>query len=318
MAHDGPKNPGFIELTAPRGTPADRRAGSDGRAGSWKHVPMSNVLITGASTGIGQACALRLDRGGHRVFAGVRKPEDADRLAAQASSRLVPVILDICDADQIAAAATTIDAQVGASGLDGLVNNAGIGIGGPLEFLPIDAWRTQFEVNVIGQVAVTQAMMPMLRGATGRIVFIGSISGRVSTPMLAPYAASKHAIEAIGSALSGELRRSGMRVAVVEPGAIATAIWGKGRSQADEIEESLPPEAIRRYGGEVAHMRKLIDHQDRVGIDPVKVAEAVEHALFHRRPKLRYLVGTDAKGGAVLSRLLPDRALAALLRRVSP
>jgi NAD(P)-dependent dehydrogenase (short-subunit alcohol dehydrogenase family) len=279
---------------------------------------MAAVLITGASTGIGEACALHLDRLGHTVFAGVRREEDGERLAGQASARLQPVQLDVTDVDQIKAALDTVADAVGTAGLAGLVNNAGTAMGGPVEMLPLAEWREQLEVNVIGQVAVTQAALPLVRTARGRVAFIGSVSGRISTPMMAPYCASKHAIEAIGESLREELRPWGMRVAVIEPGAIATPIWGKGRETADRLETALGPDAERLYGNGMSRVRGMIDHQERVGIPPSKVAEAVEHALFAKRPKHRYLVGTDARVGALLDRFLPDRALAVTLRRAGP
>jgi NAD(P)-dependent dehydrogenase (short-subunit alcohol dehydrogenase family) len=279
---------------------------------------MAAVLVTGASTGIGEACALHLDRLGHTVFAGVRREADGERLADQASSLLQPVQLDVTDVDQVTAALDTVAEAVDGAGLAGLVNNAGTAMGGPVELLPLAEWRRQLEVNVIGQVAVTQAALPLLRTARGRVAFIGSVSGRISTPMMAPYCASKHAIEAIGESLREELRLWGMRVAVIEPGAIATPIWAKGRETAERLEALLGPEGERLYGAGMTRVRGMIDHQERVGIPPAKVAAAVEHALFAKRPKHRYPVGTDARVGALLDRLLPDRLLAVAVRRAGP
>lgn len=271
------------------------------------------VLITGASTGIGEGSALHLDRLGHRVYAGVRREEDAKRLREQASAQLIPVFLDVTDQAQVDAAAKQIGEEAGA--LHGLINNAGVAHGGPLEYLPIDEWREQFEVNVIGQVAVTRAMLPLLRQGEGRIVFIGSIGGKVATALMGPYNASKFAIEAIGEALRHELHPWGLHVSVVEPGAIRTAIWEKGRQTADRLELELPEEAQRRYARHIAAIRKGIEMQDRQGVGPEKVAKAVEHALFARRPRTRYLVGTDAKVQSALVRLLPDRLREAIVRR---
>lgn len=272
-----------------------------------------SVLITGASTGIGEACALHLDRAGHTVFAGVRRQTDADRLASQASDRLTPLLLDVTDEEQIEAAAETVEEEAG--GLAGLVNNAGIARGGPLEYLPLDEWREQFEVNVIGQIAVTKAMLPLLRRERGRVVFIGSIGGRVATPLMGPYNASKFAVEAIGEALRHELRPWGLHVSVVEPGAIKTAIWDKGRETADRLDEELPAEARERYRAHIDAIREGIDMQDRQGIGPEAVAKAVEHALCSRRPRTRYVVGKDAKAQAAMVRLLPDKAREAVIRR---
>jgi NAD(P)-dependent dehydrogenase (short-subunit alcohol dehydrogenase family) len=275
-------------------------------------VVVKSVLVTGASTGIGEACALRLDRLGHRVYAGVRSEEHADGLRQRGSDRIVPVFLDVTDQAQIDAAAKQI---AGGGGLDGVVNNAGIGRGGPLEYLPLETWREQLEVNVLGQVAVTKAVLPSIRAAGGRIVFIGSIGGRVATMLMGPYNASKFATEAIGESLRSELHPWGISVSVVEPGAVKTPIWDKARQQVDRLERALPEEARTRYARHIAAARKAIEMQDRQGVSPDKVAAAVEHALFSRRPKTRYLVGTDARVQALLVRWLPDRPREAIIRR---
>ena len=273
---------------------------------------VKSVLVTGASTGIGEACALRLDRLGHRVYAGVRSEEHARGLRRRGSDRIVPVFLDVTDQAQIDAAAK----QIGGGGrLDGVVNNAGIGRGGPLEYLPLEVWREQLEVNVLGQVAVTKAVLPFIRAAGGRIVFIGSIGGRVATMLMGPYNASKFAIEAIGESLRSELHPWGIGVSVVEPGAIKTPIWDKARQQADRLERALPEEARTRYVRHIAAIRKAIEMQDRQGVSPDKVAATVERALFSPRPKTRYLVGTDARVQALLVRWLPDRPREAIIRR---
>ncbi len=274
---------------------------------------MKSILVTGASTGIGEASALRLDRLGHRVYAGVRKGADADRLKDQGSERLVPVHLDVTDTGQIEAVVKQIADEAG--GLAGLVNNAGIGKGGPVEYTDLDEWRKQFEVNVFGQVAVTKAMLPLIRRGQGRVVFIGSIGGKVSSPFLGPYSASKFAIEAIGEALRSELHPWGIGVSVVEPGSIDTAIWGKATQQVDQIEKDLPEEAKAYYGGVMAAMRNAIEVQARRGIPAERVARAVEHALFSSHPRTRYPVGIDARAQTVMVRLLPDRLREAIVRR---
>jgi NAD(P)-dependent dehydrogenase (short-subunit alcohol dehydrogenase family) len=276
-------------------------------------VVVGSVLVTGASTGVGEACALRLDRLGHRVYAGVRTEEHARLLLQRGSDRIVPVFLDVTDQGQIDAAAKQIADDGGR--LDGVVNNAGIARGGPLEYLPLETWREQLEVNVLGPVAVTKAVLPFIRAARGRIVFIGSIGGKVATMLMGPYAASKFAIEAIGESLRGELHPWGISVSVVEPGAIKTPIWEKGRQEADRLERALPEEARTRYARHIAAIRKGIEMQDRRGASPYKVAAAVEHALYSTRPKTRYLVGTDARVQALLVRWLPDRPREAIIRR---
>ena len=194
------------------------------------------VVITGASTGIGEACALELDRRGWHVFAGVRSDEAAANLRQKASDRLSPVMIDVVDPESIAAAAKTISASVGDTGLAGLVNNAGIVVSGPLEFVAVDAIRQQLEVNVIGQIAVTQAMLPMLRNGPGRIVNMGSISGFVTAPYMGPYSMSKFALEAMTNAFRLELRNAGITSSVIEPASVKTPIWDKAIAGAEERE----------------------------------------------------------------------------------
>lgn len=278
--------------------------------------PAKAVVVTGASTGIGEACALRLDRMGFSVFAGVRREADGDALRAKASERLVPLILDVTDAATIAAAAETVGRAVGERGLAGLVNNAGISVAGPIEFVPIDELRRQLEVNVVGQVAVTQAFMPLLRACRGRVVNIGSVSGRMSTPYVGPYSASKFAMEAISDALRIELRPWGMQVALVEPGSIATPIWDKAQTDADRMERTLPARAHELYDGAIAAVRAFALETAARGIAPDAVAKAVAHALTAERPKTRYLVGMDARIQAVLARTVPDRLRDSLLERM--
>ena len=276
---------------------------------------MKAVLVTGASTGIGQACALHLDGLGLRVYASVRKQAQAQELRTLGSGRITPVFLDVTDQAQIDAAAAQIAEDH--SKLDGIVNNAGIAKGGPLEYLPLTAWREQFDVNVLGQVAVTKAMLPLIRTACGSIVFMGSISGKIATMMLGPYCASKFALEAIGESLRHELHPWGISVSVIEPGAIKTPIWQKGRQHADDLERNLPAQARAHYARHIAAIRKDIDLQDRRSANPGKVAKAVEHALLSPRPKTRYLVGTDAKIQNALARWLPDKPREAVIRKIA-
>ena len=273
------------------------------------------VVITGASTGIGRACAVRLDSLGYRVFAGVRKTADGDALRAATSQRLTPVHIDVTDGASITAARETIGQQLGDAGLRGLVNNAGIGVGGPLEFIDLDDLRRQFEVNVFGQVAVTQAFLPLIRKEKGRIVNIGSIAGRLASPFIGPYSASKFAMEAITDALRFELRPWGINVAIVEPGSIATPIWDKSRTTADEIERNLTADARELYGGTIGAIRTFINDTEKRAIPPERVADAVQHALTAKRPKTRYLVGTDARMQAVLATVAPDRIADGLIAR---
>ncbi len=266
---------------------------------------MRSVLLTGASTGIGRASALRLDSAGWRVFAGVRREADAESLSLAASDRLVPLMLDVTDPAQILAAREGIAAELDGRGLDGLVNNAGVAIPGPLETLPIDDFRRQIEVNLTGQVAVTQAMLGRIRQARGRIVFISSIGGRIAFPLTGAYHASKFGIEAVGDVFRQELRPWGISVSIVEPGSIDTAIWGRGEREADEVGERAHPDQGDLYGKAIASYRKVARQLAKRGIAPEKVAETVEHALSASRPHARYLVGLDARIQARLKPLVP-------------
>lgn len=267
------------------------------------------VLVTGASTGIGEAAALHLRTLGFDVVGSVRKDEDAERLEGRG---VRTVRIDVTDTAQIAAARDSL----GDAPLAGLVNNAGVAVAAPLEFLPLDALRNQLEINLIGQVAVTQAFLPALRRGRGRIVNVSSIGGRVAVPLVGAYNASKFALEAVSDVLRRELRSQGVDVIVIEPGGVKTPIWAKGGELADELMESMPPEAEQRYGRMVAAVRAetaKIEHER--GIEPGEVAEVIGTALTASRPRARYLVGRDAKQRAVAARVLPDRVMDRLIAR---
>jgi NAD(P)-dependent dehydrogenase (short-subunit alcohol dehydrogenase family) len=279
-------------------------------------APRGAVVVTGSSTGIGRACALLLDRLGYTVFAGVRKEEDGERLRAEASGSLQPLILDVTDSAHISRAAERVSGAT-EQRLAGLVNNAGIGVGGPLELLSLSDFRHQIEVNLIGQVAVTQALIPALRRARGRIVFISSIGGLVATPYMSPYHASKFGVEAVGDALRQELRPFGVQVSIVEPGSIATPIWDKGRATARTIRDNLSAEGRELYGESLARTEERLEQSAGRGAPPDKVAGAVAHALTAKRPRTRYLVGTDARAMATLKKLLPDRLRDRLVARAT-
>src|SRR5690349_21196556 len=270
---------------------------------------MPSALVTGTSTGIGEACVARLANRGWTVFAGVRREEDGRRLVAEHAGDVRPVILDVSDRAQMRSVVDDVAGAVGGAGLQGLVNNAGIGVGGPVEYLTEDDWRRVFDVNFFSVIALSQMAMPLLRAGRGRIVHIGSVGGRLAAPGIAPYSASKHALEALAESMRHELARSGspVRVALVEPGAVKTAIWAKADVTADEIEESLGTEGRARYGWLIDEARGFIDDSRTRGVAPEAVAGVVEQALTSVRPKARYLVGTDAKvGGHVIARA-PDR-----------
>lgn len=264
---------------------------------------MRSVLVTGASTGIGRATALRLDAAGWRVFAGVRREEDAESLRAAGSERLVPLTLDVTDADQVAAAAERVEAA--GEGLDGLVNNAGVAIPAPLETIPIEDLRRQIEVNLIAQVAVTQALLPELRRARGRVVFIASIGGRIAFPLNGPYHAAKFGIEAVGDVFRQELRPWGLRVSIIEPGSIATPIWERGTTTAEAVQERAGPRQEALYGRAMERLREVARQLAERGIPPEKVAAKIEYALTSTHPRSRYLVGIDAQVQARLKPLIP-------------
>ncbi len=278
---------------------------------------MPSVLVTGASTGIGRATALRLDSAGWRVFAGVRKEADAEALRAAGSERLTPVTIDVTDPAQIAAAAEQIGTALGGAGLDGLVNNAGVAIPSPLETMPIEDFRRQVEVNLTGQVAVTQALLPQIRAAKGRIVFISSIGGRIAFPFTGAYHAAKFGVEAVGDTFRQELRGWGISVSIVEPGSIDTPIWDRGNAAADEIGERAGDSHESLYGKAIERYRKVVKDTAERGIPPEKVATAIEHALSASRPRARYLVGLDAKIQARVKIVIPtpvwDRVVARMM-----
>jgi NAD(P)-dependent dehydrogenase (short-subunit alcohol dehydrogenase family) len=267
---------------------------------------MKAVLITGASTGIGKACALELDKFGFQVFVGVRKPDDGEALKQLASERLTPIIIDVTDDKTILAAYETVASLVGEQGLYGLVNNAGISVSAPIELVPLSEFRNQLEVNVIGQVAVIQAFMPLIRQAQGRIINISSILGRLSLPFTGPYCASKFALESLTDSLRMELQPWGISVIIIEPGSIDTPIWKKSLKMADDIIQKLPKKTFDLFYASAAEkMKSALLNKASKGIAPEQVAKAVIQALTAQKPKTRYLVGQDAYLGAVLV-LLPD------------
>jgi NAD(P)-dependent dehydrogenase (short-subunit alcohol dehydrogenase family) len=271
-----------------------------------------SVLITGASRGIGRASALALERRGWDVIAGVRSAEAGERLVADSSGRLRTVTLDITDPAAVRAAAEAAGPR-----LDALVNNAGIAVGGVVEGLSLDELRHQLDVNVVGQIGVTQALLPAVRAARGRVVFISSVSGRVSVPAMTPYTASKFAIEAIADGLRVELRPWGIRVVLVEPGSIDTDIWRRAEEQFDATIGAMSDEHRGLYDSQLKGMRKVIAATAKRAAPVEKVVGTVEEAVTASRPKTRYVVGADARGQILLRGLLPDRAFDALIARAT-
>lgn len=265
------------------------------------------AFITGASSGIGLATAKRMLAGGMVVFAGVRKEKDAAALAALGAT---PVRVDITNAEQLTEAVASVRGQLSEElRLSVLVNNAGIVVTAPLEFVDLERLRWQMEVNVIAQVAVTQAFLPLLRESGGRIVFIGSTAGYLSAPFVGAYSASKFAIEAIADSLRMELAPSRIAVSLVQPGAIATPIWDKSSETADADIAALPEAGQQQYASAIAKLPTMVEGRKRMAIPADRVADKVWRASTARRPKDRYRVGLDAHAQYAVSRLVPQRIL---------
>jgi NAD(P)-dependent dehydrogenase (short-subunit alcohol dehydrogenase family) len=284
------------------------------------------VLVTGASRGIGLATTGLLARQGYRVFAGVRRPESPGDGLAELAGRLpdavVPVAVDLTEPGTYRTAAGLVQEQVGPSGLHGLVNNAGYAVPAPLEFLPLDQLRAQLEVNLVGHLGVTQAVLPMLRAARGRIVNVSSIGGLVAGPMVGAYHMSKFAMEAMNDTLRRELRHLGVGVIAIEPGAVDTGIWGTSLAHAGELAAAAPAESARLYRHLIERATADARSANQRGISPDVVAAAIADVLGARRPPARRTVGRDALVGRLASTLLPagliDRILAPAPRQDEP
>jgi short-subunit dehydrogenase len=252
----------------------------------------ATIFITGASTGIGKTCALYLDRIGFHVFAGVRKNIDGAALKQESSDRLQTIIIDVVDPDSIRAAVSEVT-RLTKNQLFGLINNAGIAFGGPLEILPIQEVQNLFEVNVVGVLAVTKAFLPLLRQSRGRIINMGSTSGLLALPCLSTYAASKFALEAISDSLRVELSPFGVSVIIIEAGNVKTPIWEKGVIATNKIAGAARPEILRLY-------QPLIEFSEHIALNSPKlpaekVAKVVGKVLHARKPKGRYIIGADAR-----------------------
>jgi len=265
-----------------------------------------SVVITGTSTGIGRACLERMAAEGWTVYAGVRKEDDADVLKREIAGDVRPVILDITNAEHIKALVATLDNELAGRGLDGLVNNAGVAEGGAIETVTEADWRWHFDVNVFGLVNLTRECFSLLRAARGRVVNIGSVGGRAAAPMMGPYSAGKHAVEAISESMRFEVADFGMHVSCVEPGEVQSAIWGKADDQLAKVVVELDADTAARYERHIDMLYGFVADGRKRAIPASKVANAVHHALTANRPKHRYLVGPDAKMLGVITRL-PDR-----------
>ncbi|GAA4558642.1 SDR family NAD(P)-dependent oxidoreductase [Planotetraspora kaengkrachanensis] len=263
-------------------------------------------MVTGASTGIGRACVAHLVRAGFHVWAAVRRTEDEESLLREHPDRVSVVRMDLTDEASVRAVGEVVRA---AGPLHGLVNNAGVALAGPLEHLPIEVFRRQIEINLTGQLIVTQSVLPALRqeaeaGGTPRIVMVGSIAGRIAGPMLGPYHAAKFGLAGLSDSLRAELAPFGIGVILVEPGVIATPIWERGTAAADDLLEQLPA-AADRYAGQISRVRASAARNAETGIPADRAAEVIVDSLTSARPRPRRLVGRDAKVAAVLARFLP-------------
>lgn len=271
-----------------------------------------NILISGASTGIGRACAIDLARKGHRVWAGVRSPKSFDDLAKIKIANLEPVFLDVTEDASVEKALRELQKKDGV--LHALVNNAGIAVGGPIEALPMEEWRRQFETNFFGVIRLTKACLPLIRETKGRIVNVSSISGRVASPFLSPYSTSKFALESFSDSLRREMRPLGVKVSVIEPGAINTPIWAKSRGENEINDKDLDPSLALVYGNQLVKFKERIDGVARDAEPVALVINALDHALTSDKPKTRYPVGRGIALSSRLAGILPDPLMDKLLR----
>ncbi|HTO41112.1 MAG TPA: SDR family oxidoreductase [Rhizomicrobium sp.] len=269
---------------------------------------MKSIVVTGASTGIGHACAKVLLAAGYRVFGSVRKQADADRLKTEFGANFTPLIFDVTDQPAVLNAAVIVENALGGETLFGLVNNAGIAVAGPLLYLGLDEMRLQMEVNLISQLSVTQAFAPLLgadrsrKGDPGRIVMISSIGGKNAFPFMGPYSASKFALEGLSESLRRELMLFGIDVILIRPGAVATPIWDK----ADEIDPAQF--ANTPYADSLERIKKMMITQGRDGYPPERIGRTVLTALTTKRPKTAYTENPSKLQGLAV-RLLPKRVL---------
>jgi len=261
-------------------------------------------VVTGASTGMGAATVRELASRGYHVFAGVRREEDG---RAFDSPRIRPVILDITKPAQIADLVARIDAD--GRPLRGLINNAGIAVNAPVEVLPMEEWRRQFDVNFFGHIEVTQALLPALFRSGGRVVMMSSVGGRLAQPTYGAYSGSKFALEAVSDSLRRELAPHGVKVVIVEPGAVRTEMVGRGGVTARKLAAEMTPDQDRRYGGLIHAILAQSDGFLRDGVDAATAATIIAGAATTPKPRTRYTIGRDAALLTRLARILPDRAL---------
>lgn len=286
------------------------------RRGLIMHTEKKAVVITGASSGIGRSSVVEMNRAGWRVFATVRKQEDYDRIMAESTGDIVPVMMDVEERSSIAPAAQNVSSRLFGARLHGLVNCAGIGVVQPVEYITAEDFQKTFEVNVFGQIAVTQAFLPYLRNARGRIVNISSIGAHIALPFGGLLNASKSAFGILSDTLRLELHTFGIRVSTVEPGAIATPAVDKTLGDIEAVIAALPPDGQAEYGEMLRNFARRAYQREKEGSSPDVVARAIYHALTAERPKIRYVVGKHARLMTALPRILPDRMLDAIRLRM--
>lgn len=270
------------------------------------------VVVTGTSSGIGRATAKRLADDGFHVLAGIRRAEDAEKAAGK---KIEPVILDVTQSDTIEALTTRIATDPQRRPLRAVVNNAGIAVNAPVEMAPLEEWRRQLEVGVIGQIAMIQALVPILLQSGGRIVNIGSVGGKIAMAGFGPYSAAKFALEAVTDSLRREMEPFGLKVVMITPGAVSTGLSAHGTATANRLAALMTPEQHERHDGLVDAVIGLADAWSRDGIRPERVAAIVSRAVLDLRPRTRYTAGPDAALLTGMIRFLPDRLLDGMLRR---
>ena len=262
------------------------------------------ILISGASTGIGKACAIHMARLGHSVWAGVRTSKNFEDINKLDVRSLRPVYLDVTNDASVKEGVSTVIKSAGT--LHALINNAGVAIGGPIEAVSLEDWHRQFETNFFGVIRLTQCCLPWLRESKGRIINMSSLSGRLAFPFMGPYAASKFALEALSDSLRREMRPHGVQVSVIEPSAIATPIWEKSKTEGLGKTAQYSADMTAVYGKVMKHFAQRIDDVARRAAPVTVVTKAVEHALLARRPRTRYPVGYRTKPTTLLLNVLPD------------
>ncbi|NEU27876.1 SDR family NAD(P)-dependent oxidoreductase [Paenibacillus polymyxa] len=269
------------------------------------------VVVTGTSSGIGRATAEKLAADGFHVLAGVRRQEDADKIKQK---NIEPVILDVTAIDTLRALAERVEQDPLGRPLRAVVNNAGIAVNAPLEMVPLDEFRRQIEVSVIGQVAVIQALTPALLNSGGRVVNIGSVGGKISMPGFGIYSAAKYAMEAINDSLRREMSSFGLKVIMITPGGVSTSLSEKGVTTADRLSKLMTPDQHRRHDRLFDAVKAQAESWARDGIPPKKVAEVVSRAIHESKPRTRYTAGRDSALLTRLVRILPDKLLDRMLR----